>query len=174
MNPQPNYRVYDLLGGATEDIVAESIDDAIQQGRDWIEAGDWDNDDSGPETISLHCVVRAIVRDADGHIDDEATEDGEEFDCTGEHTTPEPPCEVRSEHDWRTPHALVGGLEDDPGTYSLGGTRWQFKSVCSYCGMYRTITDNGKDAFIDQPKASYVFEPADEASLRWVAELKAP
>lgn len=50
MSDRPNYRIYDRTGGcATEDIYAESLEDAIRQGREWIEAGDWgdwiDNDE---------------------------------------------------------------------------------------------------------------------------------
>lgn len=56
----PNYRIYDGTGGGvTEDIYAESLEDAIEAGRDWIEAGDWERDEM--ET-PLECCVREIVR----------------------------------------------------------------------------------------------------------------
>ena len=67
----PNYRIYDRTGGGvTEDIYATSLDDAIEQGREWIEAGDWsgcagDDEDGGEtcRTIALECCVGEIVRD---------------------------------------------------------------------------------------------------------------
>jgi len=36
---------------------------------------------------------------------------------------PEPPCTTtgRTEHKWRSPHALVGGLEENPGVWGNGG-----------------------------------------------------
>lgn len=68
---QNNYRIYDRTGGGvTHDIYAESLDDAIERGRAWIEEGDWGNgggEDSGEGRtyhigIDLDCEVRAIVR----------------------------------------------------------------------------------------------------------------
>lgn len=65
----PNYRIYDETGGGvTEDIYAESLDAAIEQGREWIEGGDWSGcgDDEGGRkyrTIKLECSVREIVRE---------------------------------------------------------------------------------------------------------------
>lgn len=70
-NARPNYRIYDRTGGGvTEDIDADSLEDAIEQGRDWIEAGDWSvandaHDDSDEmarvRSISLECEVGEIV-----------------------------------------------------------------------------------------------------------------
>jgi hypothetical protein len=55
-----NYRIYDCTGGGvTEDIIAENLEDAIQQGRDWIEAGDWEQSN---DEETLDCCVREIVR----------------------------------------------------------------------------------------------------------------
>lgn len=48
MDTKDNYRIYDGTGGgATEDIHAVDLDDAIEQGREWIENGDWN--DSGSD-----------------------------------------------------------------------------------------------------------------------------
>lgn len=56
----PNYRIYDRTGGGvTQDIYAETLDDAIEAGREWIEDGDWERDEM--ET-PLDCCVREIVR----------------------------------------------------------------------------------------------------------------
>lgn len=68
---RPNYRIYDRTGGGvTEDIHADSLEDAIQQGRDWIEGGDWDGGDRPDKgrgviavcrTIELECEVGPII-----------------------------------------------------------------------------------------------------------------
>lgn len=56
----PNYRIYDRTGGGvTYDIYASSMEDAIAQGREWIEDGDWEQDEM---QTALDCVVREIVR----------------------------------------------------------------------------------------------------------------
>lgn len=71
---KPNYRIYDRTGGGvTHDIYAESLDDAIEQGREWIEDGDWSGlaggEDSGEGRrynlgITLECAVSEIVRNS--------------------------------------------------------------------------------------------------------------
>ena len=56
---KPNYRIYDHTGsGVTEDIYAETLEDAIEAGRDWIEAGDWEQ---GECDETLDCEVGEIV-----------------------------------------------------------------------------------------------------------------
>lgn len=60
---RPNYRIYDRTGGGvTEDIYAESLEDAIEQGRAWIEDGDWSSEDGETyKTIALECEVGPII-----------------------------------------------------------------------------------------------------------------
>lgn len=102
---QLNYRIYDRTGGGvTEDVYAASLEDAIEQGREWIEDGDWsgcgDNDEDGGKTcrtFRLDCVVREIVRypesDEDGEggkIDEQATRDGQSYDCSGTYSDQRP------------------------------------------------------------------------------------
>lgn len=64
----PNYRIYDRTGGGCRhDIYAASLEDAIEQGRDWIEDGDWSGGDYDYDgnfrerTIKLDCCVREIA-----------------------------------------------------------------------------------------------------------------
>lgn len=63
----PNYRIYDGTGGGvTHDIYADSLEEAIDQGRAWIEDGDW-SDCAGIDGkrysvgVPLECSVREIV-----------------------------------------------------------------------------------------------------------------
>ncbi len=64
---KPNYRIYDRTGsGVTHDIDAETLDEAIEAGREWIEGGDWsgsDHDDviARCRSIELECKVGEIV-----------------------------------------------------------------------------------------------------------------
>jgi hypothetical protein len=34
---------------------------------------------------------------------------------------PVPPCVDGGEHEWRAPHAIVGGIEENPGVWGHGG-----------------------------------------------------
>ena len=87
------------------------------------------------------------------------------YDQTG--SDPEPGCEVGGEHEWREPHDLVGGLRENPGVWSRGGTL-SFRSVCACCGVYRTETRHRDHR---EPEAVR-YEPANEASEAWVASLR--
>lgn len=61
----PNYRIYDRTGGGvTHDIYAETLDDAIEQGREWIEDGDWSAEKAGTRyqvELPLECEVGEIT-----------------------------------------------------------------------------------------------------------------
>jgi len=64
-NTAANYRIYDRTGGgATTDITADSLEDAVEAGREWIEGGEWSSEDGTYRTINLPCCVREIVRAA--------------------------------------------------------------------------------------------------------------
>lgn len=49
----------------------------------------------------------------------------------------EPTCEAGHEHAWCSPHALVGGLEENPGVHGNGGGVI-ITEVCRHCGCKRT------------------------------------
>lgn len=256
-----NYRIYDRTGGGgTEDIYAETLEDAIEAGREWIEAGDWSSEDGTYRTITLQCCVREIVRiqrwiptvkriglaaylvagnkkyylegqtdgvsmatyelikqacdngtawmthaeieewiddlveaspnedvetvyieweDSpqnaddvcmDGEIDEEATSSNDAHDCSGEYSDELPECEISEdgEHDWQSPHSVVGGIKENPGVWSNSGTCWTTKSVCACCGKYKSETDKGSQCHPDQASCVIEIEDADEASLAWI------
>lgn len=75
----PNYRIYDRTGGGvTHDIRADTLDEAIEAGRDWIENGDWSGCSEGHDdsdviarvrSVELECEVGEIVyRPTEPHI----------------------------------------------------------------------------------------------------------
>ncbi len=237
--PRPNYRIYDRTGGGvTEDIYADTLEDAIEQGRKWIEQGSWGSSDDGIyRTITLECEVREIVyradfpreipdglisemllepawdegrisccvtpadtgwmkaaldaitgaewgaeADADGDtrliwlgaltVDETATNAGQAYDCSGTHSDDIPECEAAedSEHDWRSPHALVGGLRENPGYWSGGGTISISKSVCRCCGCYQTETNKGSQCHESEARVIIEIEPRDSDSEEWLKE----
>ena len=198
-NKLANYRIYDRTGGGvTEDIYAETLEDAIEAGRKWIEAGDWSSEDGTYRTITLQCCVREIVRyrseplaaesidedgdliDAEGYlihtaadmgeIDEDATSSNDAHDCSGEYSDELPECEISEdgEHDWQSPHSLVGGIKENPGVWSNGGTCWTTKSVCACCGKYKTEVDKGSQCNANEARVVIEIEDADEASLAWI------
>ena len=203
-------------GGVTEDIYAESLESAIAQGRAWIEAGDWDSHKDGVyRTITLSACVREIVRyplvaaegqhideDGDlivtatgnviawadelGEIDDDATDDGESWDCSGEYIDELPQCDAEAEeggeagiatdsdgHDWRKPYSLVGGLRENPGYWSKGGTVTASLSVCACCGRYRHELDKGSQCHEDEAQVVIEINDRDEASEAWLKRIHA-
>ena len=83
----------------------------------------------------------------------------------------EPPCDDPADHDWQSPHQVVGGLEENPGVFGHGGGAKKI-TVCAHCGMYRvwdgwaTDPEDG-----EQGLESISYLVADEKSLAWVEGL---
>lgn len=168
-NQKANYRIYDMTGGGvTEDIYAESLEDAIKQGREWIEAGDWGDDCDGE---TLHCEVYEIVRDEDGDVNNSATRRGEMHDCSGTAPAAKPPeCKDGTVHSWRAPHDLVGGCKENPGVFGSGHGTVSITHVCSRCGIYWKV-DYGATDSDGRKTTKTTYTDADEASLAWVESL---
>lgn len=172
-NNKPNYRIYDCTGGGvTHDIYAASLDEAIDAGREWIEDGDWASEDGViRKGVTLDACVRPITTDEDG---EDITDDQQENDCSGSYSDEEPECESEGPgdddggHDWRSPYSLLGGLRENPGVWSRGGTVTVTKSVCACCGKYRTETDAGSQLDSGEPKSVVEYEDANEDSEAWL------
>lgn len=195
----PNYRIYDRTGGGvTHDIYVEPVDDrasedatlaaAIEAGREWIEDGDWsgrddsdDRDGKKYRKIELACCVREILRDEEGDIDEEATDDGQENDCSGEYCDALPDCgqaehagdddEADDEgHVWRQPYSVVGGVKENPGTWSTGGTSFRFEHVCRLCGCYKIEDQPGFQRNPGEPLETITIRDRDDESEAWLKE----
>ncbi len=69
----------------------------------------------------------------------ECEETGERDSKTVTLEPDEPDCARGHEHDWQSPHALVGGLEENPGVHGHGGGVI-IAEVCPHCGCKR-VTD---------------------------------
>jgi hypothetical protein len=111
-----------------ETIEARDLADARRQAGAWARAGDWNEPE---ETI----WIRVTIFD----------EDGDWVDTVHVAIDPtEPACSGYEEHDWRAPHALVGGLKENPGVHGHGGGI-VIAEVCVRCGCKRTTDTWAQD-----------------------------
>lgn len=138
------------------------------------ESGSWEIE-SCPSTLDDD--VAESVRDGDwgddrgawwwhGYVSCEA--DGYSDRHTVEMSAAEPDCSS-SEHDWESPHEVVGGCEENPGVQGRGGGVI-IREVCAHCGAYRITDTWAQDRDTgEQGLHSVDYEPADDDSLAWVA-----
>ncbi len=61
---------------------------------------------------------------------------------------------ISVDHDWQTPHELVGGCDNNPGVIGKGGGV-ECTEVCSGCGIYR-VTSNWHQA--GEPFGDRIFD----------------
>ena len=161
-------------------VAAESAADAIsivgQLAQDW----DW-NDSNSENSIyidleAIEVDPSAVPSNWNGKTSRVCVADEDSYVVGGERAEarnyeiepPQPRCSA-SAHDWRSPHVVVGGLEDNPGVWASGGGV-EIVEVCAACGRYRETDtwaqnpDNG-----DQGLRSVKYREADETSLSWIA-----
>jgi hypothetical protein len=148
--------------GASEIIEAESLEDALDQARDWAADGDYD------ERVMVSVYVDEIDENGDAIPGEHARDEVE--------AGPEPKPEATecgdedSDHDWQTPIELVGGCTENPGVFSTGGTRFDYHEVCARCGMYKHSWSQGAQRNPGDLDEGVEYESADARSLAWVAE----
>lgn len=161
-----NYRLYE--NGDTEDIYAESMEDAIQQGDDWLRNAWADDIEPGSEE-EFSGKVREIVYDEFGEIDEEKTDDGEAtyFEAM---VKADPYDDSGCDHEWATPHSVLGGCDLNPGVWSNGGTKITQKWVCERCGRIRTVVDYGCQRNPGDPLETEEIEEATSESMAWTIE----
>jgi hypothetical protein len=140
-------------GNADIEIEAESATDAA---REYVEGGEWGD---GPAWIDVH--VTPLNDDGD-----EMEDASETITITIEAT--EPDCNDGEDHDWRSPHCVVGGIKENPGVWGNGGGVI-ITEVCALCGAYRiTNTWAQRPDTGEQGLESVTYRDADEDSLTWV------
>lgn len=138
--------------GAHKAIEAESIEDAMEQAREWSSEGDYD------ERVEVTCYARS--------------EDGSESDSDTVEAGPEPEapeCADGHDHEFENPEWLVG-CSENPGVWSTGGTAMTEKTVCKHCGCYQYVRHSGAQKNPGQLSEKVTYEEADERSLEYVAE----
>jgi len=74
------------------------------------------------------------------------------------------------DHEWCSPHEVVGGCESNPGVWGSGaGVR--ITEVCRHCGMYRITETHGQSHHDGQYRGERVsYREADENSLSWIGD----
>jgi hypothetical protein len=133
------------------------MDAAKETAEEIWQAGSWDG----------KCLIDVYIQQLD--FDDEPIGDMDEIEVECGEETPEPDCAEGEEHEWEAPHELVGGMDQNPGVWSTGGTTYVTKTVCKNCGIYRTETDYGSQRNPQQcDRVEY--NDSDDDSLEWVAK----
>ncbi len=141
--------------GVSEVIEAEDNSAAESIATDWIKDGSWDGKFMADVTIQ--------------EIDKQGDDTGDSWGISVEvGEDPEPPdCREDYDHEWVSPVEVVGGMKENPGVWSTGGTTFVTKQVCRHCGVYRKRTDYGSQRNPGQCDTVEYIDP-DEASLEYV------
>lgn len=132
--------------------------------REYVDGGDWGE---GNGTWWCHVTVwRVALRAVDGEIVDERVDE-----CPHRVTVnPVEPEYSSDEHDWRSPHKLVGGLRENPGVWGNGGGV-KIHEICRNCGTHRHTDTWAQDPYNGQQGLTSVsYTDADEESAAWAAE----
>lgn len=140
----------------SEIIEAQDRSEAEGIATEWIKDGDW-----GDGKFRVSVVLQEV---------DELQEDiGDHWAIEVEvGDDPEPPdCREDYDHEWVSPVEVVGGIKENPGVWSTGGTTFVTKDVCRHCGVYRKRTDYGSQRNPGQCDKVEYLDP-DEASLAYV------
>lgn len=153
------YTCHDDEDGSPTEISAVSPEAAAQA---YINSGDWcpvENNDG----VIRSTWIRVYVQWDDDTTSILHTIDPAEPTCARGH----------EEHDWCSPHKLLGGLTDNPGVQGHGGGVI-CRQVCRHCGRYRVTDTWAQDPSTgEQGLESVEYRPADDASLEWAAEQDA-
>lgn len=138
------------------DIVIEA-DTPREAAQEFVDDGDWAAQES-----TWWCSVSVQEIDDAGEVvgrreRHKIAVDPEEPDC------------ILEEHDWQSPHAVLGGLEENPGVWGHGGGAY-IRQVCAGCGRYRLRDTWAQDpADGEQGLESVEYPEADERSLAWAS-----
>lgn len=152
---ETRFRVWD--DGNSEIIEAEDMDAAKEKAEEMWQNGSWDG----------KCLIDVYIQEIDWDGNDVGDREEIEVEC-GE--DPEEPECVEDEHEWESPHEVVGGLSENPGVWSLGGTTIRTVEVCKHCGWHKKETNYGAQRNPQQCDTIEYMEP-DESSLAWVESL---
>lgn len=116
------YTLRDCDSGVEQEIQAEDLADARRQAREWAADGSYDLDEG---TIWVDVGILS---------------EGESIETvTAQLDPPEPKCPGHEEHAWQSPHAIVGGIKENPGVWGHGGGVIMH-ACCMHCGA-RRVTD---------------------------------
>ena len=116
--------------GSYEDIDAENLSDAEEQAEDWIREGEW-----GDKGASVDCRITNQETEEEHWITVEIPPNEESLisDAVGPYD--EICGNSPDDHDWTSEGE--GGCKENPGVWSLGGTKMVTSQHCRSCGLAR-------------------------------------
>lgn len=143
-------------GSETTTIPADDLDqlrhEADEATHDWLRDGEW-----GTDGARVSGRWEALDDDGETLTDDDGEEVGGGVEvaiepdhaakikaaCGGRHTAESERCcgTDPDDHDWTGEGE--GGLRENPGVWSVGGTAMVFKAHCRVCGLHRTERSTG-------------------------------
>lgn len=176
--------VYDVTVGEDGGLALEVDGDSLPALRPILaESIDLNSGQSDPDSEGCVILLGRLKGTMPTEIDEEATANGDAHDCTGRYSDTLPECEAtrpspaegedQQGHDWRTPHSLVGGIKENPGVWSTGGTGMTFDYVCRNCGCYKHENHPGSQRNPDEALEAITIKPRDEASDAWLKRVHA-
>jgi len=151
------------LGGGRErghNHIPSEVEAALTE---WTRSGDWEENDRTFWICDRAWPIDPVTGE---EIDEERVDVRVAFEPA------EPACEADG-HDWKSPHSVLGGLEENPGVWGKGGGV-VIREVCLHCGAYRVTDTWAQDRSTGvQGLESVTYEDADDDSLEWVAARRA-
>jgi hypothetical protein len=99
--------------------------------QEYVDGGDWGDGDGSTTWVHVHAWTRYVLGDLTLNDDDR-----EDFAIA---IDPTPPACPEGDHEWESPHEVVGGCESNPGVSGHGGGVI-CREVCHHCGALK-ITD---------------------------------
>lgn len=145
---------------AREEIKAANLAEAKEAAVESWKSGSWDG--------RVDVEVRIVELDADS--EEIGPVEWIVVEC-GDYPTP-PACAEGHDHEWLSPFRVVGGIKENPGVWSRGGTTTAYLECCPHCGTYKHETRYGVQRNPGQCD-EIEYRHADDASLAWVESLQA-
>jgi len=151
-------------GNADVEYPGCSHDEAAQE---YVDDGDWNCE--RPTWIHVSTWDRYTLGDVT--LDDESSRQRHSVELAQE----EPECTHDDEHDWRSPHSVLGGCESNPGVWGNGGGVI-IREICRHCGCLRTTdtwATDPQDGTQGHRTVTYEQQPHDysgDALQRWIAD----
>lgn len=134
-------------------IMAGSLAEALKEARDGVDASNYEIEGSTRFSVAVRCDLTGEEGE------DSVTLDPEAPACADDDT----------EHDWRSPYSVLGGLKENPGVWGSDHGGVKCREVCLYCGTYKTEDSGGTDRSNGTRMDTTSYEDADEDSSAWVA-----
>lgn len=134
-------------------------DSGRKAAREYVDGGDWGDRSDGTIWVRVSAWQEVRSVDSDGQVvTGRACEDSHTIALDPD----EPEC-PEGEHDWQSPHEIVGGIKSNPGVWGNGGGVI-ITEVCMRCGCGRHTDTWAQDPDTgEQGLRSVRYEPGEFA-----------